>query len=381
MDLVGKRWRFIPLPGKTKSNLQTVSTSSFTKPIGQMKAAETTAEPKSCQNCGTGLTDRFCPHCGQDSKEFRRSVWGILVQFFETFTELDNTFLRSLVPLIFKPGFLTIQYLEGKRKRYLNPIQMYAFFSFLFFLMAFSLPSFEEEEEESIGKQIERNLYKEDSTSKKGKKMKADLGGTNFTIGFPGLKMKVQDTANGGPIELDHQVNSIREYDSLQNTLPEEKRDGFFTRIFYKRLLGINTRVQNKEAGVMEAMIDSFKSNIPNLVILLLPFFALILRLAYIRRKWYYVEHLIFGIHLHCFAFLILSLTLILDLFPFYTNEMEGLLLLSILIYTPMAMRRVYQQSWMKTFLKASFIAFSYCLVVIFGLLANLVFAALLMGS
>lgn len=346
-----------------------------------MKHSESPIEEKKCLNCGHLVSDRFCAHCGQDSKEFRRSVWGIIVQFFETFTELDNTFFRSFYPLLFKPGFLTIQYLKGKRKSYLNPIQMYAFFSFLFFLMAFSLPDFNEEKEESIGHQMERNLYQTDTGGTGKKNLQGTVAGNNFTIGIPGVTIKMQDTASGGPIQLDYNVKTIREYDSLQATLADGQKDGFFTRIFYKRLLGINSRVQNKEAGVLEGMIDSFKANIPNLVILLLPVFALILKLVFIRRKWFYVEHLIFGIHFHCFAFFILSLTLILDLLPFDTSELEGLLFLSIFIYGPIAIRRVYQQSWLKTILKSIFIAFTYCLVVVIGLVANLIFSALLIGS
>lgn len=346
-----------------------------------MKPIETHTENRQCQNCGTSLTDRFCSHCGQDSREFRRSVWGILVQFFETFTELDNTFLRSLGPLLFKPGFLTLKYLEGKRKRYLNPIQMYAFFSFLFFLMVFSFPDFTTEvEEESIAKQMERNLYRKDSLTKINR-LEGKAGGTNFTVGFPGVKIKVQDTAKGGPIELDHEVKTAEEYDSLQASLSEEKRDGFFKHLFYKRLLGVNSKVQNREEGVIQTMIDSFKSNIPNLLIVLLPVFALIMKLTYFRRKWYYVEHLIFGIHLHCFAFLILAISILLSSILNYAEELDGLIPLIFGIYFIVALRRVYDQSWWKTALKFSFITLTYCLVMIFGLLANLVFAAILTGG
>ena len=69
-----------------------------------------------CLNCGTVLSDRFCGHCGQDKKEFKRSVWLVFFQFFETFTDFDNKLWSSLGPLIYKPGFLTKKFLAGKRK-------------------------------------------------------------------------------------------------------------------------------------------------------------------------------------------------------------------------------------------------------------------------
>lgn len=334
--------------------------------------------PQECLNCGTVLVDRYCPHCGQDSKEFRRSVWQIAGQFFETFTELDSKFLRSFFPLLFRPGFLTNRFLAGKRKSYLNPIQMYAFFSFLFFLTDYSYPDFLQKEPElSIGKEIENNLYAPDTIKEKnGKKDK-----TNVTIGFPGLKIKVQDTLKTGPIELERSVKTVKAYDSLQKIIPEKERDGFFKRIFNRKLLSINEKMQNKETGLFDAWIDAFKANVPNLLILLLPCYALLLKLLYIRRKWYYVEHLIFGIHFHSFAFFWLSFIIILERSILVGETIGEYLFIWLFLYYLLALRNVYKQGWFKTLIKSLVLLFSYGVFMAIGLIANLLISALLLES
>lgn len=259
---------------------------------------------------------------------------------------------------------------------------MYAFFSFLFFLMVFSYPDLvSSKPPESFGKQIENAIYGGDSTNNNIDSTSEKGGKTNLTIGIPGMKIKVQDTAKGGPVELDNHIQSKAAYDSLQAGLPKEKRDGFFKRLFYRKILSINEKIKKGEGGLFDAWIDAFKSNIPNVVILLLPVFALLLRLIYIRRPWYYVEHLIFGIHIHCFAFFVLSLaTFISQTFSWGENA-DSWLAIWILAYFPMAMKRVYQQSWWKTIFKFSFLSFSYLLLLIFALVTNLIVSALLMGE
>lgn len=331
--------------------------------------------PQECLNCGTVLSDRYCPHCGQDSKEFRRSVWQVAGQFFETFTELDSTFLRSFFPLLFRPGFLTRQFLAGKRKSFLNPIQMYAFFSFFLFFTDFSFPDFLQNESEiSIGKEIENNLYAADSGKVKEVK-------TNVTIGFPGLKIKVQDTSKTGPIELEKSVKTLKAYDSLQKIIPEKNRDGFFKRTFNRKLLTINEKMQKKETGLFDAWLDTFKSNIPNLLILLLPCFALLLKLLYVRRKWYYVEHLIFGIHFHCFIFFWVSFGIVLSRCTVLEEDIEPYLVLWMFVYFLLALKNVYRQGWIKTFIKSLVLLFSYAVFMAFGLVANLLISALLLEN
>ncbi len=93
---------------------------------------------KNCLNCGTTVIGKYCHVCGQENIEPKESVWHLISHFFNDITHFDGKFFTSLKDLVFRPGFLSKEYMNGKRVSYLNPIRMYLFTSFVFFLIFFS---------------------------------------------------------------------------------------------------------------------------------------------------------------------------------------------------------------------------------------------------
>ena len=89
-----------------------------------------------CKNCNQLLEkgDNFCPNCGQKTIN-KLNVKFILGDFFQTVFNIDSKVFRSLRFLLFKPGFLTKEYVEGKRVSYLAPIRLYIALSFIFFFL------------------------------------------------------------------------------------------------------------------------------------------------------------------------------------------------------------------------------------------------------
>ncbi|MFI5131717.1 MAG: DUF3667 domain-containing protein, partial [Chitinophagales bacterium] len=94
---------------------------------------------KDCLNCGTIIQGRYCHVCGQENLEPKESFWHLVTHFFYDITHFDGKFFTTLKDLLFKPGFLTREYMKGRRVNYLNPIRMYVFTSAIFFLVFFSL--------------------------------------------------------------------------------------------------------------------------------------------------------------------------------------------------------------------------------------------------
>jgi hypothetical protein len=88
-----------------------------------------------CENCGTSLEDRYCPHCGQDAHA-HLTLREFLGELVEGLFHFDSTFWRTFLPLLFKPGYLTAQYLQGKRKAYPPPLRIYLVLSLLYFATA-----------------------------------------------------------------------------------------------------------------------------------------------------------------------------------------------------------------------------------------------------
>ena len=99
---------------------------------------------KNCLNCNAQVYGKYCHICGQENIEPAETVWHLVTHFFNDITHFDGKFFSTLKLLIFKPGFLPAEYRMGRRAAYLNPVRMYIFTSFIFFLVFFSLYKIDE---------------------------------------------------------------------------------------------------------------------------------------------------------------------------------------------------------------------------------------------
>jgi len=106
-------------------------------------AAALPAEPLSaapvaprCDNCGASVSGRYCGNCGQRLEPPVHSLWHFLTVAMEDVTHADTRLWRTLRALLFKPGYLTHEFLAGRRARYLPPVRLYLVLSVVFFLCA-----------------------------------------------------------------------------------------------------------------------------------------------------------------------------------------------------------------------------------------------------
>src|SRR5690242_461635 len=89
---------------------------------------------KTCLNCGTEVTNKFCPECGQENLETRENFFHLLGHFISDYFHFDSKFFRSLIPLFTKPGFLTKEYWQGRRVHYIHPLRLFFFITILFMI-------------------------------------------------------------------------------------------------------------------------------------------------------------------------------------------------------------------------------------------------------
>jgi hypothetical protein len=94
---------------------------------------------KNCLNCQATLYGRYCHVCGQENLEPKETVWHLVQHFFNDITHFDGKFFSTVKYLLWKPGFLSKEYVAGRRMSYLNPIRLYVFTSAIFFLILFAL--------------------------------------------------------------------------------------------------------------------------------------------------------------------------------------------------------------------------------------------------
>jgi hypothetical protein len=122
--------------------------------------------------------------------------------------------------------------------------------------------------------------------------------------------------------------------------------------------------------------LAALEENAPKGVFLMMPLFAFILKLLYVRRKRFYVEHFVFALHVHSMAFVLFTAGMLAG--P--DTPLPGILAMWMVLYVFLAMKKVYAQGIIRTFLKFSALAGAY---MIFGLMvggaATLMFAALSM--
>ena len=308
---------------------------------------------KNCLNCGTEVIGRFCHACGQENIEPKESIWHLISHFFQDITHFDGKFFTSLKDLILKPGFLSKEYMIGRRASYLNPIRMYLFTSAIFFLIFFSLYSINEKDlkagkvfwgktEEQVNKMDSAQLNEFTKKINNGKPLsRAEILKRIDTSGF--------NIAPGN-------FRSRQQYDSILKA-GIKKHNWFERQLVYKNI-DLHEKYGSNGRVVLAALLNRFMHSLPQMLFVLLPLFALILKLVYIRRKqFYYVDHVIFTIHLYIFIFLVMLITFGLAklrgiMHWEWLRFISAIFILSIFFYFYKALRNFYKQRRAKTILK-----------------------------
>ncbi len=121
-----------------------------------------------CLNCGSHVESHYCSKCGQPNLELKESFWAFISHSIAHYFHFDNKFFQTLAPLLTKPGQVTLDYLAGKRARYINPVSMYIFVSIVYFLVVYSPKHVAREKHDDDGVTIEKkkNERVTDSVSK-----------------------------------------------------------------------------------------------------------------------------------------------------------------------------------------------------------------------
>jgi len=357
---------------------------SFPAAEGMIDAEQGTSKKQNnefCLNCGVKLQDKFCHHCGQKDIPKRQTLGELWTNFISSFWSYEGKFFLTTRYLITRPGFLAKEYNAGKRESYYHPARMYVFISFVFFLLLFSLPDTDEDNSQPLTKEDLAELNQElkkagvDSLTHDSAQAAVDEVDSTVLV-FGDKKSKGKKERNSfsfsGP-----GYKSIAEYDSAQQALPEDKRDGWFAQKLNRRTAELNDRYKDASRNFNEDFSQAFLDNFSKVLFYLLPIFALLLKLFYIRRDFFYSEHLVFSIYYYNFFYFAATVVLLL-------NQVSWLTWLSTVIgfwiffYLLFAMKRMYEQSWKKTI--AKFILFSFGFMFFLGVgLAISALAVLLM--
>src|SRR4051812_48186912 len=85
------------------------------------------AKTHPCANCGAPMHGPYCYACGQPEKGMIRQLASVMADVLDTIFNIDSRVFRSLLPLYFRPGYLTLEYFAGRRVRYVTPFRLFFF--------------------------------------------------------------------------------------------------------------------------------------------------------------------------------------------------------------------------------------------------------------
>jgi hypothetical protein len=333
--------------------------------------------PPRCLNCGHLLHGQYCGICGQRSSSRLISLWGLVAEGLGDLLDMDSRLWRTLRALLLRPGYLTAEYLEGRRARFMPPFRMYLAFSLLFFLTAFfSMEGIQVVFEGDAG-QAERQVAEQT-----GEDLAAELR--------DGLADRVP------PEEADRRAEQLEQ--TIANAGESGEEDGrdltsvcddmefriggwLGQRLSEERLREACRRVvADRGRNLARALVD----DVPTALFAFLPVLALVLKLLYPLSRRYYVEHLLFIVHYQSFVFLVLTLQVLLARLVDLIGNFEWVAALSgvaVAFYIPVylfrSLRRVYRQGFFASFVKFVALSTAYFVAFLIMMTATFVVAAL----
>jgi hypothetical protein len=312
------------------------------------RAAESSSFPQQCANCDADLAGPFCSRCGQRNTNLAVSIRVLARDFADEYLSLDSRLFRSAISLLFRPGFLTRQYLIGRRERFVRPLRLYLVSSLAFFftLSLVARPSLQfgiDAPDASIRELLEQSIEQERPVDDDGTVPGPGTAPADPTVLTP-ADAPAED-ARAGPTGA-WSISVAERIETLGNMSPRQLGD---------------------------ALVAGFERQLPRTMFVLLPAFALILKLLYLRRHWYYAEHFVFTLHFHAFAFTIFLLLLLLP-----DGWWTTWVLLWGVLYLFLSMHRVYRQSIWRTALKFSLLTSVYATLLVLAIVASAVFTLLL---
>ncbi|KAA2284644.1 DUF3667 domain-containing protein [Arenimonas fontis] len=409
--------------------------------IGSAAAAPT--PERRCQNCDAVLLGEHCYACGQPTKGLVRHFSSIVGDFFDSVFELDSRILRTLGPLLFRPGFLSEEYFAGRRVRYVSPVRLFVFLSLFAFIAA--QWSFDLSGEDQVvrmdadtparaGAPLGRDLIRQATTPEEVRAARdqvlAELRRTRAeTVDVPGLSLGLEAAEQAIAAAAQERITELeaarrdpagavagattepaaddsQAADQVPATpppLPADAREEKDTpRIYFnsqpwdpvsnpvrigwlpeggnRRINAYVGRAQGNIARIQEdpnLLKDAFLSAVPTTLFIMLPLFAVLLKIVYLFKRRLYMEHLIVALHSHSFLCAALLLVLLLDALAGWSSGLpwlsrplgwlETLLIVWMPLYLLLMQKRVYRQGWIMTLFKYSVLGTCYLILVSFG--------------
>jgi len=343
-----------------------------------------------CLNCGHPFfgNEKYCPNCGQKNKSKKITFKSFLVEVFNGFISWDGKFWKTLIPLLTKPGKVSKDYISGKRSRYSNPFQFYLSVSILFFIILGLTKKYNEFQDfgkkeidnkfstielqnntgvkkDSIFNSIYFNdAFKNLDSIETSKALALVNKSNNFDELTSSLKSQIQNEPGlFGKMMSYHENHKKKSIDDSLDSLKIDKNfRNRFNYLIAQKIISLFSDIKGEQKKFWSELISYASISI----FIFLPIFTLFLKLIYIRRKFTYVEHLIFVFHTQTVFFILLIIFYTLNLSTNKDN-ISWIFVVLFLVYLLSALKRFYNQGYFKTFLKFCLLNFIFAILGLVG--------------
>jgi hypothetical protein len=358
-----------------------------------------------CENCGAQLQGHWCAKCGQPAIDYRRSFRHVIADLLNEFLNWDSKFFATIGLLLVRPWKLTNQFLAGHRVRYVHPLRLYLLASILFFFAAtFGIKATHfqpldlspgtlaeirgELERENVAPEIRQKIeqafggepvspekraaLEEQLKNEALPKVARDAIQQRLEHGDPSrnVRAKLENALKDLPPDVRTKVEeSLKKaqgkgviFEPDKNEKPNDLPNWFEKR----------AREKFGEHGTnIQLFLVTLMSNLPYMMLACIPLFACVLKLLYIRRRIFYIDHLVYALHIHTFAYVgvILIVLATIGLHRVIPGSIAGwiiaLLWIAFTVQILLSIRRVYRQGWFISIFKFLFGGFVYLIVLV----------------
>ncbi len=396
-----------------------------------------------CENCGAPLNGEFCSHCGQHAIDYRRSIFRVLLDAADSFLNWDTKFLHSMNQLLLYPWHLTNDFNAGRRARYVHPLRLYLIASIVFFFVLRAINWDSEgpiqltaqdrtELVASLSKMIEpnspltpeqraqvelarvklaeaqgaltaeeraelkktiRTYIKSEVSKSLGAAERAKMAAmmaripktrdSEKTVTPPTVPIPPDPTASVPEISIPP-LPSITVPPTPSQSFhfttgaPGQKKSAFG--LWLEKQVKEKIGEDGKNAKIF---LDTLRSNIPAMMLCCIPLFAFILKILYVRKGRFYVEHLVYALHIHTFLYVSVIITVLAVMaanrtVPALSGWITALMVCAIVVQIFLSIRRVYKQNWFMTLVKFFFGGLAYCVILVFAVGATAIVTLML---
>jgi hypothetical protein len=327
-----------------------------------------------CENCGAAMAGPFCAKCGQHAVDYRRSFRYVVLDVLDSFLSWDSKFFATIGWLIARPWHLTNEFLAGRRVRYVHPLRVYLLASIVFFFVvnywAKSIHLDARKLSDKDRAEVAAELDKEDIPPE----LKARI---RSAIDEKSLAQPVAQTSPSPEATVAPQPSAIAS-PPLPSASPSPSGDYGPMMQFdkppsdpFEKWLEQRAKEKMGEHGSKMALfIATLFSNLPYMMLCCIPLFALVLKVLYVRKRVFYIDHLVYALHIHSFAYLAIILIVLITIglnrtIPgTFANWMIAVLWIAFATEIFLSIRRVYRQDWFFTVFKFFLGGFAYFIVL-----------------